>query len=139
MDWLHVYIAGVAFLVFALVASVLLVSSKQIKVDLSSGAITYLKFIYASFLKPHDKGAEGQQDALESFYKTQVRATVTMRLTLNAHTSQASAYDATRRRLLCGREDMLGLVAAQLKHKAENKQIKAGKAVWVDVSLNPIR
>ena len=29
---------------------------------------------------------------------------------------------------------MLGLVGAQLKHKIENKQIKAGKAVWVDVS-----
>lgn len=43
-------------------------------------------------------------------------------------------YDATRRRLLRGREDMLGLVAAQLKYKVENKEIKAGKAVWVDVS-----
>jgi hypothetical protein len=29
---------------------------------------------------------------------------------------------------------MLGLVGAQLNHKIENKQIKAGKAVWVDVS-----
>jgi hypothetical protein len=29
---------------------------------------------------------------------------------------------------------MLGLVAAQLKHKVENKEIKPGKAVWVDVS-----
>jgi betaine lipid synthase len=29
---------------------------------------------------------------------------------------------------------MLGLVAAQLKYKVENKEIKAGKAVWVDVS-----
>lgn len=43
-------------------------------------------------------------------------------------------YDATRKRLLCGREDMLGLVAAQLKHKVENKQLQSGKAVWVDVS-----
>lgn len=73
MDWLHVYIAGVAFLVCALVALVLLASSKQVKVDSNSGIFTYLKFIYASFLKPHDKSAEGQQDALESFYKTQVR------------------------------------------------------------------
>lgn len=72
MDWLHVYIAGVAFLVCALVALVLLASSKQLKIDSNSGVFTYLKFIYASFLKPHDKGAEGQQDALESFYKTQV-------------------------------------------------------------------
>lgn len=30
---------------------------------------------------------------------------------------------------------MLGLVAAQLKHRVETKDIKAGKAVWVDVSL----
>lgn len=29
---------------------------------------------------------------------------------------------------------MLGLVAAQLKYKVENREIKAGKAVWVDVS-----
>ena len=72
MDWLHVYIAGVAFLVCALVAIVLLASSKQLKIDSNSGIFTYLKFIYASFLKPHDKSAEGQQDALESFYKTQV-------------------------------------------------------------------
>lgn len=43
-------------------------------------------------------------------------------------------YDATRRRLLCGREDMLGLVAAQLKYRVGNKDVKAGKAVWVDVS-----
>lgn len=31
---------------------------------------------------------------------------------------------------------MLGLVGAQLKHKVENRQIKAGKAVWVDVSVD---
>lgn len=51
---------------------------------------------------------------------------------------QASVYDVTRQRLLCGREDMLGLVAAQLKHKVESKEIKAGKAVWVDVSLDAV-
>ncbi|KAJ5176018.1 uncharacterized protein N7482_001895 [Penicillium canariense] len=116
MDWLHIYIAGAASLVFALVAVVLLVSSQQVKIDLDHGPLTYLKFIWANFLKPHDKHAEGQQGALESFYKT-----------------QAAVYDATRRRLLHGREDMLGLVAAQLKYKVENKEIKAGKAVWVDV------
>lgn len=72
MDWLHIYIAGAAFLVFALVALVLLVSFQPVKVDLDHGVFTYLKFIWASFLKPHDSQAEGQQDALESFYKTQV-------------------------------------------------------------------
>lgn len=29
---------------------------------------------------------------------------------------------------------MLGLVAAQLKYKVDNKEIGAGEAVWVDVS-----
>lgn len=52
---------------------------------------------------------------------------------------QASIYDDTRHRLLHGREDMLGLVAAQLKHKVESKEIKSGKAVWVDVSFPTAR
>lgn len=76
MDLLHVYIAGAAFLVFALVALVLLVSFQPVKIDLDHGVFTCLKFIWASFLKPHDRQAGGQQDALESFYKTQVRAKV---------------------------------------------------------------
>lgn len=29
---------------------------------------------------------------------------------------------------------MLGLVAAQLKHKVDSKEIKSGKPIWVDVS-----
>lgn len=33
---------------------------------------------------------------------------------------------------------MLGLVGAQLKHKVENKQVKAGKAIWVDVSQSGV-
>jgi betaine lipid synthase len=72
MDWLHVYIAGAAFLVFALVGLVMVVSSQQFKVDLNKGIFTWLKYIYANILKPHEKGADGQQGALESFYKTQV-------------------------------------------------------------------
>lgn len=31
---------------------------------------------------------------------------------------------------------MLGLVGAQLKYKINNKDVKAGKAVWVDVSID---
>ncbi|KAJ1707908.1 Protein of unknown function DUF3419 [Aspergillus oryzae] len=118
MDWLYAYIAGTAFLVCGLVAVVHLLSSQKQKADFNKngGLFTYVKFIYATFLKPHDKSGNGQQDALESFYKT-----------------QAGAYDATRKRLLRGREDMLGLVAAQLKFKTENKELKAGKAVWVDI------
>lgn len=72
VDPQYAYIAGTAFLVFALVAAILLYSFRKQKVDYNSGIFTYLKFIYASFLKPHEKG-DGQQDALESFYKTQVR------------------------------------------------------------------
>ncbi|PYI34906.1 sialidase [Aspergillus indologenus CBS 114.80] len=116
MDWLHVYIACAAFTVCGFVALVLFASRRTRKVDYNSGIFTYLKFIYASFLKPHEKNGSGQQDALESFYKT-----------------QASVYDATRKRLLRGREDMLGLVAAQLKHKVDSQELKAGEAIWVDI------
>ncbi|KAF2000103.1 hypothetical protein P154DRAFT_209289 [Amniculicola lignicola CBS 123094] len=76
----------------------------------------YLKFAYACFFKPHTgDGTGNQQDALESFYK-----------------AQAEVYDATRTRLLKGREDMLGLVAAQLKHRAEAGLISQ-RPVWVDI------
>lgn len=47
--------------------------------------------------------------------------------------AQASVYDATRVQLLRGREDMLGLVAAQLKHRTEAGLISQ-RPVWVDVS-----
>lgn len=72
MNWMHVYIAAAAVLVFALVGLVSLVSSKQIQIA-NTRAGPYLKFIWANFIKPHDKKAGDQQDALESFYKTQVR------------------------------------------------------------------
>ena len=72
------------------------------------------KYIYATFLKPHTSET-GQQAALESFYK-----------------SQADIYDATRQFLLRGREDMLGLVAAQLKYKQEKKNLHK-KPVWLDL------
>ncbi|KAF2178880.1 hypothetical protein K469DRAFT_802382 [Zopfia rhizophila CBS 207.26] len=76
----------------------------------------YLKFFYACFVKPHSgDGTGNQQDALESFYR-----------------AQADVYDATRIRLLRGREDMLGLVAAQLKHRAEAGLISQ-RPVWVDI------
>ncbi|KAL2827669.1 hypothetical protein BJY01DRAFT_261861 [Aspergillus pseudoustus] len=115
-DRLYLSIAGTAFFVCALVAIVLFAASRKRKIDLNEGVLSYLKFIYANFLKPHDKGGSGQQDALESFYRT-----------------QATVYDATRKRLLRGREDMLGLVAAQLKYKLDNKDLQGGKAIWVDI------
>jgi betaine lipid synthase len=77
-----------------------------------------LRFVYACFLKPHAKGdGQGQQAALESFYR-----------------AQADVYDATRRTLLRGREDMLGLAAAQLVRKAALERGHGERRVWVDVS-----
>lgn len=74
------------------------------------------QFAYSCFFKPHTgDGTGNQQDALESFYK-----------------SQASIYDATRTRLLSGREDMLALVASQVKHRRDTEQIKH-KPIWVDI------
>lgn len=73
VSWLHVYLAGAAFAVCALIVFGLLLSLGRIKVDYNSGIFTYAKFVYATFLKPHDAGGEGQQHALESFYRTQVR------------------------------------------------------------------
>ena len=72
-----------------------------------------LLFCYSCFLKPHRAGGKGasQQDALESFYET-----------------QAGVYDVTRKTLLKGREDMLALVAAQLKHRATLKEGNANKS-----------
>lgn len=73
-------------------------------------------FVYSCFLKPHTgDGTGNQQDALESFYK-----------------SQASIYDATRTMLLQGREDMLALVAAQVKCRRESGQL-GQKPIWVDI------
>ncbi|KAF2644905.1 betaine lipid synthase [Massarina eburnea CBS 473.64] len=80
-----------------------------------SSVQAYLKFFYACFVKPHTgDGSGSQQDALESFYK-----------------AQADVYDATRARLLEGREDMLGLVAAQLKLRCE-AGVVSQRPVWVD-------
>ena len=42
-------------------------------------------------------------------------------------------YDATRTILLQGREDMLGLVAAQLRYKASKRASSEKKPVWVDI------
>ena len=76
----------------------------------------YGTFAYTCFLKPHSgDGTGNQQDALESFYS-----------------SQASIYDATRSRLLQGREDMLALAAAQMKTRRESGQINK-KPIWVDI------
>jgi betaine lipid synthase len=77
---------------------------------------TAARFAYSCFLKPHTGDKTGnQQDALESFYKT-----------------QAGIYDVTRSRLLRGREDMLAMAAAQLRHQYNQGQYSR-KPIWVDV------
>ncbi|KAI9810421.1 MAG: hypothetical protein M1826_003637 [Phylliscum demangeonii] len=78
---------------------------------------SFALFFYASFVKPHTGDGHGhrQQDALESFYK-----------------SQASVYDATRARLLRGREDMLALAAAQVQHRT-SLDGPGRDRVWVDI------
>ncbi|KAI4197168.1 MAG: hypothetical protein LQ350_006112 [Teloschistes chrysophthalmus] len=84
---------------------------------LYENVIDFCTFFYSSFMKPHSQNeGSGQQAALESFYKV-----------------QANVYDATRKRLLCGREDMLALVAAQLKFQARQGRFDLSKPVWVDV------
>jgi betaine lipid synthase len=79
---------------------------------------SFFLFFYSCFIKPHQGDSKAsQQDALESFYK-----------------KQAGAYDATRKVLLRGREDMLALVAAQLEAKAETaRDGNKSKRIWVDV------
>ncbi|PGH16626.1 hypothetical protein AJ80_05128 [Polytolypa hystricis UAMH7299] len=114
---LHLQIGISALFVVGLIVSVVFFSSRKPQLDTDSGILSYLKFVYATFLKPHGSHGHGsQQLALESFYKT-----------------QASVYDATRKRLLRGREDMLGLLAAQLKFKLAKNEGHSGKPIWVDI------
>jgi betaine lipid synthase len=114
----QIYIVGVTIvLLIGVIFASTFLSSKQDEEN--PGPLTsFLRFFYASFLKPHtgDGTGNGQQDALESFYK-----------------AQAGVYDATRKKLLRGREDMLGLVAAQLVHMAAKERTHDPKRIWVDV------
>ena len=107
------------FLVLGILATmVVLLAHSNLKFESPtlSKIQTYSKFAWNCFVKPHAKGSSGsQQDALESFYS-----------------AQASVYDATRSRLLRGREDMLALVAAQMRAKVDTGTVPA-KPIWVDV------
>lgn len=106
-------------LVLSILATmVILLAHSNLKFEspMLSAIQTYSKFAWNCFVKPHTKGESGsQQDALESFYS-----------------AQASIYDATRTRLLRGREDMLALVAAQMRARVNTGTVPA-KPVWVDV------
>ena len=107
------FLAAVPIITVVVVAA-LIQLEKHSKLIIPGTVQAYLTFFYSSFLKPHTGDKNGdQQEALESFYKT-----------------QAGAYDITRTRLLRGREEMIRLTAAQLKQKQF-----ARKPIWVDVSL----
>ena len=115
----HLYVLSALFAVFVLVDQFLIGIRPLRKLSKSSDTLTtFGKFFYASFLKPHsgDGALAGQQAALESFYK-----------------AQADIYDASRKPLLRGREDMLGLAAAQLKYKSEKGAFEKQKPIWVDI------
>ncbi|KIW48588.1 uncharacterized protein PV06_01160 [Exophiala oligosperma] len=112
---LNIALIGVAFLALVTILACLVyklgaqLSLKNIKTH------PYVRFAYVCLIKPHDGKAEaGQQSALESFYA-----------------AQANVYDATRRRLLRGREDMLSILAAKLQ--ARIIVDKAQKPVWYDI------
>ena len=112
-----IYVAGLAGVSFLSICLSYILTKPKKHDDNPGIAHALWLFVYGCFLKPHSGGGKGnQQDALESFYKT-----------------QAGAYDVTRGALLKGREDMLALAAAQLvyraKQEAENK-----RRIWVDVS-----
>ena len=79
----------------------------------------FAQFFYNTFLKwlvPSNERGKGQQAALESFYN-----------------GQASAYDATRRYLLLGREKMLEMAAKQLKLRRDKGWLRQPKLIWIDV------
>lgn len=73
------------------------------------------RFIWSCFLAPIGHGT-AQKDRLDKFYG-----------------SQAEIYDATRSRLLRGREDMLRLTASHLKDQIERGDWNGKKLVWVDI------
>jgi betaine lipid synthase len=74
-----------------------------------------LRFAYSCFLAPIGHSTV-QKDRLDAFYK-----------------SQASIYDATRGRLLKGREEMLRLAASHVQNQLQQAPHKRGDLVWVDV------
>ena len=129
---LHLLIFLVALSISILVG--LTISSGIIRNKQSSESVvvSYFKFFYATFLKPHQRGGSGgQQFALESFYEAQARNENPMKT--RADLVQATVYDVTRKRLLRGREDMLGLLAAQLLYRQSSQDKRKQKPIWVDI------
>lgn len=136
VGWHHVYILVAAVTVLSIICGVYIVAFWRPKMvdNVNEFVAAFCRFFYASFLKPHSgDDSTGQQAALESFYKAQVRSLMlARRVNLTVFITQANIYDATRKRLLCGREDMLGLASAQLKLQAAEGWSQS-KPIWVDV------
>ena len=76
----------------------------------------YLAFVYSSFLRSHTPNSTSQSHALENFYGP-----------------QSQAYDRTRRRLLLGREELLGCLAAQMRARWKSGDLGGRKPIWVDI------
>lgn len=75
VDVNHLYLCLVALAVLALLYKICVASDRlQSSIQAGSATTNFLKFFYASFLKPHSRASAnvGQQGALESFYKAQV-------------------------------------------------------------------
>ncbi|KAI1267570.1 hypothetical protein F5Y18DRAFT_306216 [Xylariaceae sp. FL1019] len=118
---LQIYLAGIGVLLLVGICFSTLFMSKNKNTETPTLFQSLWLFFYSCFLKPHDGDSKDtQQDALESFYK-----------------KQAGVYDATRKPLLKGREDMLALAAAQLAYRAETETETADsrntKKIWVDI------
>jgi betaine lipid synthase len=109
-------LVSICGILFALAWVILFFNEPSDLKKLYNNAGYIVRFAWTCFFKPHTGDNTGnQQDALESFYK-----------------SQANIYDATRSKLLQGREDMLALVAAQARHRHQTGQLSR-KPIWVDV------
>ncbi|THG98017.1 hypothetical protein EW026_g4092 [Hermanssonia centrifuga] len=74
----------------------------------------YLIFVWMCFFRPIGKKQEDQRQRLDSFYQ-----------------GQADVYDATRTRLLRGRQTLLRLCAAHLRQMKKDNPDKP--LVWVDI------
>ena len=69
-------VLAVATLLFFLPRALAVLKPHQVSSKAFSAITNFCKFFYASFLKPHSKNDanNGQQSALESFYKAQVNS-----------------------------------------------------------------
>lgn len=73
--WWHRCLLVVFFALLAILYSIIAVSNRKDTSKAWNATANFAKFFYASFLKPHSKDGThvGQQAALESFYRAQVR------------------------------------------------------------------